>query len=203
MKSIEAFQLCQLATNEENLSLLKQTILPILSAVSGVATCDLFSKINYQMPDAAAHNLHVDEMVVMDLGVDYVPQHLFCQTHLCPMFNKKLAEVMGDVENYPGADKIYSSILLNATTQHASIFEQYLDCVVRLVSPDFDKKPWNYLKMFHLSVAPKKNLAVALKMERFNRFVSVLWCYTCKMMSMLFFKSTTILVIHWHALRDL
>ena len=31
----------------ENFSLLKQTILSILSAVNGVATCDLFSKINH------------------------------------------------------------------------------------------------------------------------------------------------------------
>ena len=155
----------------ENLSLLKQTILSILSAVSGVAACDLFSKINYQMTDAAAHNLHVDEMVAMDLGVDHVPQHLFCQTHPCLMFNRKLVEVVRDVENHLGTDKIYSSFLVNATTQHATVFEQYLDCVVRLVSPDFDHKPWNYSKMFHLFVAPKKNLAVALKMERFNRFV--------------------------------
>ena len=114
----------------ENLSLLKQTILSTLSAVSGVAACDLFSKINYQMTDAAAHNLHVEEMVAMDLNVDHVPQHLFSQTRPCLMFNRKLVEVVRDVENHLGTDKICSSFLVNATTQHATVFEQYLDCVV-------------------------------------------------------------------------
>ena len=95
------------------------------------------------MTDAAAHNMHIDEMVPMDLGVDHVPQHLFCQTHPCLMFNRKLVEVVRDVENYLGTDKIYSSFLVNATTQHAIVFGQYWDGVARLVSPDFDHKPWN------------------------------------------------------------
>ena len=34
-------------------------------------------KISYQMTHSAVHNLHADEMVAMDLGVDLVPQHLF------------------------------------------------------------------------------------------------------------------------------
>ena len=74
------------------------------------------------MTDVAAHNLLVDEMVAMDLGVDHVPQHLFCQTHPCLMLNRKLVEVVRDVENYQGTDKIYSSFLVNGTTQHATVF---------------------------------------------------------------------------------
>ena len=92
------------------------------------------------MPDAAAHNLHVDEMVAVDLGVDHVPRPVFCQTHHCLMFNRKLVEVVRDVENYLETDKIYSNFLVNASTQHATVFELYLDCVVRLVSSDFDHK---------------------------------------------------------------
>jgi len=53
----------------ENIALLKQTILSILSAVSGVAASELFLKINYQMTDAASHDLHVDEIVAMELVV--------------------------------------------------------------------------------------------------------------------------------------
>jgi len=134
----------------ENLALLKQTILSILSAVSRVAASELFLKIDYQMTDAASHNLHVDEIVAMDLGVEYIPQHLFCQTHPFLMFNRKIVEVVRDVENNLGTDKIYSSFLVNANTQHATVF----DCIVRFVSTDFDHKPWNYSKAFGLFIAP-------------------------------------------------
>ena len=155
----------------ENLALLKQTILTILSSVSGVPPQDLFKKINYQMTDATSHTLQVDDLVAADLGVDHIPQHLLCHTHPALMFNRKIVDTFKDIENQIGSDKIYSSFLVNATTHHASVFEQYSDCITRLISPDFDHKSWNYSDEFKLFIAPRKNLAVALKMERFNRFV--------------------------------
>ena len=78
----------------ENLSLLKQTVLSILSAISGVSASEIFKKISCQMTDSAVHNLHVDEMVAMDFEVDHVPQRLFCHTHPCLMLNRKLDDVI-------------------------------------------------------------------------------------------------------------
>ena len=67
------------------------------------------------MIDSAVHNLHLHKMVAMDLGVDSVPQHLFCHTHPCLMFNRKLVDVIREVKNKQGIAKLYTSFLVNAT----------------------------------------------------------------------------------------
>ena len=123
------------------------------------------------MTDAAAHNFEVDDILASEFGVEHVPKHLLCQTHPCLMFIKKVLQVFFNIETSIGPDKIYSSFLVNATSYHDTVFQQYIDCLTRLVSPDFDHKSWNYSKEFSLFISPRKNLASCLKMERFNRFV--------------------------------
>jgi len=87
------------------------------------------------------------------------------------MFNRKMIEFFNSVEKHIGPDKIYSTCLVNATTSHDSVTEQYIDCVTRLVSHDFDHKAWNKATEFDADISPKKNLAVSLRKERFNHLV--------------------------------
>ena len=68
-------------------------------------------------------------MVAMDLGVEYVPEHLLCKTHPCLKFNRKTWDVFRDMENALEPEKMYSSFLTNATTNHGTVFEQYIDCI--------------------------------------------------------------------------
>ena len=103
----------------DNLSLLKQTILSILSAASGVAVSDLFSKIIYQMIDATSHNLDVVKLVVMDLTADHITQHQFCQTHPCLMFNRKIVEVVRDIEK--AILVVTAAIIDSSLVSHVSI----------------------------------------------------------------------------------
>ena len=130
-------------------------------------------KIPYQMTDATSHCLKVGEMVALDLGVDCVPEYLFCQTHPCLMFNREVLEVFRNIERSMSPEKLYSGFLSSVTNHHTRVFEQYIDCLTRLVSSDYDHKSWNYANEFKLFIAPKKNLAISLKQERFNRFVYV------------------------------
>ena len=87
------------------------------------------------------------------------------------MFNRKIVEVCSKIEKEIGPDKIYSAFLVNATTSHDSVLEQYIDCTVRLVSVDYNHKSWNKSKEFGIFIGEEKNKAKALKKERFNRFV--------------------------------
>ena len=59
--------------------------------------------------------------------------------------------------------------MVNATTTHATVIEQFLDIMMYFISKDFDHKPWNYSKQFATHIAPKKNEALQLKKERFNK----------------------------------
>ena len=69
-----------------------------------------------------------------------------------------MLKVFSDIEVSIGPDKIYSNFLVNATTSHETVFKQYIDCLTRLVSLDFDHKSWNYPKEFSLFISPKKKI---------------------------------------------
>ena len=67
-----------------------------------------------------------------------------------------MLKVFSDIEVSIGPDEIYSNFLVNATTSHETVFKQYIDCLTRLVSPNFYHKFWNYSKEFCLFISPKK-----------------------------------------------
>ena len=155
-----------------NLATLKITLLNILAACNtNYKPKEIYEAVTFKVTDATAHNFEVDEIVAMELGSEYIPEHLLCHTHPSLMFNRVIINTVGKIEKEIGPDKIYSSMLVNATTSHDSVLEQYIDCTVRLVSTDFNHKSWNKSSEFGLFIGAEKNKAKALKKERFNRFV--------------------------------
>ena len=155
-----------------NLAALKTAILSILATCNNDFTAlDIYNSVTFKVTDATAHNFEVDEIVATELGSDHIPVHLLCHTHPVLMFNRKIVDMCSKIEKEIGPDKIYSSFLVNATTSHDSVLEQYIDCVVRLVSSDFNHKSWNKSREFDIYLGEERNKAKALKKERFNRFV--------------------------------
>ena len=155
------------AESRENLATLKVAILDILAACNPKYTAKMIQEaITFKVSDSTAHNMEVEEMVSVELGTEHVPQQLLCQTHPALMFNRKTVELFAKIERSIGPEKIYS-----ATTSHDSVIEQYIDCVSRLISTDFNNKSWNKSVEFGLFIAPNTNMAKALRKERFNRFV--------------------------------
>ena len=152
-----------------NLADLKLAVLNLLEAASGVSSKELFEKIDFVMTDQTAHNFQTDEIVSEQLETEHIPSHLFCNVHPTLMFNRVITKQWAAVENNIGRDKIFSSFLVNATTNASSVTEQALDCLTRLINHDFDHKPWNKSNEFDLHIAPKQNKSVSLKDERFNR----------------------------------
>ena len=141
----------------------------ILSAASGVNAKVLFERIVFVISDQTAHNIDVELLVAKEFGTEKVPNQLFCNVHPCLMFNWVIVKHWSQVEHAIGRDKIYANFLVNATTTVSSVTEQALDCITRLINHDLDHKPWNKSQEFDMHIAPKKNLFVSLKDERFNR----------------------------------
>jgi hypothetical protein len=75
------------------------------------------------------------------------------------------------IEREIGPDKINSSLLVNATTTHDSVTEQFIDCFTRLIASDFNHKAWNKSLEFTTFIKGQTNLAKAMRKERFNRFI--------------------------------
>ena len=157
--------------SRKNLVELKKTVLGILSVCGDVPMKDLFEKVQFRMMDSAGHNKGVDEQVAIDLGTDHIPDELLCSTHPCLMFNREMIGVCATIENTIGKDKIHSTLLVDTTSTHDTVVEQFIDVSMRLISHDFDSKPWNKAKDFDKHISPDKSQAVSLRKERFNRLV--------------------------------
>ena len=155
--------------SRENLAALKIAILDILEASSSVERTSIFEKLDFVITDQTAHNFNVENIVATTLHTDHIPDHLFCNVHPSLMFNRVITQIWSDIENAIGRDKIYSSFLVNATSNSSTVTQQALDCITRLVGHAFDHKSWNKAKEFDAHIAPKKNKILRLQEERFNR----------------------------------
>lgn len=155
----------------ENLAQLKLTILAILSAVSGVSSEDLWRRIDFTMTDSTAHNLMVDDLVSAALETDHTPSHLICQVHPACMFNRCLQKFCKQIDITIGPSKIFSVFAVSLSDVQESVVEQWMNCLMRLVTHDFDHKSWNYAKEFDIFIFPLKNPAKRLQKERFNSLV--------------------------------
>jgi hypothetical protein len=140
-----------------------------LSAVSGITTATLFSKIDFVVTDATSHNLKVEHLLAEQLEVEEAPHHLLCHVHPALMFTRELDAAFKMIEESIGRDKIYASFNVMPDSPE-SVMTQFLDCTVRMVCHDFDHKPWNRADEFDLFIAPKKNHSIRMASERFTRY---------------------------------
>ena len=138
----------------ENLVSLTKTI---LSICSGVSEAEIMKKIDFRMMDSTSHNYGVDEKVSMDLGIEHVPTELLCSTHPVLMFNREIVNVFAQIEKEIGKDKLYSTVLVDCTTTHDTVLEQFVDVTIRLISKDYSQKSWNYYQQFCKHIEPRKN----------------------------------------------
>ena len=163
--------LCISSETRENLAQLKITILDILSTVSGVSSKDLWRQIDFTMTDSTIHNMKVDDLVSEALGTEHVPSHLLCQVHPACMFTRNLQKLFKQIDVKIGPTKIFSAFAVSMTDIQDSVVEQWMNCLTRLVTHDFDHKSWNYADEFDIFIFPIKNPAKRLQKERFNSFV--------------------------------
>ena len=146
------------------------TVLNILATVSGFPKESLFSKIDFVMTDATSHNLQVETLLSVELQSSHSPKHLLCHVHPVFGFLRSMEAVFKDVEDAIGREKIFANFNVTPNESQESIMSQFLDCSIRLISHDFDHKPWNKADEFDLYIAPKSNTSVRMASERFTRY---------------------------------
>lgn len=156
--------------SKANLAELRVTLLNLLTAVSGIESRVLYEKMDFVMTDATSHNIGVPALVGARLETDHQPDQLLCQVHPVMCFNRELSSLWKDVELTIGRDKIYANFLHVPGHSYPSVTDQFLDVITRLISPDFDHKPWNKSKAFDQFIGQdKKVYAKSLRTERFER----------------------------------
>ena len=172
--------LCIASETRENLAQLKLTILSILSTVSGISSADLWGRIDFTMTDSTIHNMQVDNLVSEELDTEHVPSHLLCQVHPAAMFTRVTQKLCQQIDSTIGPTKIFSAFAVSLSEVQSSVVEQWMDCVTRLITHDFDHKSWNYADQFDIFISPIKNPAKRLQKERFNSLVYTASSYICQ-----------------------
>ena len=158
----------------KNLADLKLTVLQLLSVTSGVSVEALWKRIDFVMGDGTAHNMGVEKIVAEKLEVEHLPGHLLCQVHPALMFSRELVSVWKELDTVIGPQKIFAHFAVSLSDQQDSITEQWISCMLRLVTHDFDHKAWNKADEFDVFIHPENNPAKRLIKERFNSLV-----YSC------------------------
>ena len=84
-------------------------------------------------------------------------RHLLCQVHPVNLFNREMQKMWKKVDTTIGPDEIFAGFAVSVSDQQVSVTEQWIDCIPRLVTQDFDQKAWNKTKEFDLFNAPLQN----------------------------------------------
>ena len=162
------------AETRENLADLKVAVLSLLAVCGGVTKESLWEKVDFVMTDSVSHNMGVADIVSQKLEVSHIPDHLLCHVHPSLMFNREICKLWSDVDSSIGPHKVFAGFSVTIGNPQVSVTENWLDCLLRLVSHDFDHKQWNKAEMFDMHIGHKKNPAKTLQKERFNSLV-----YSC------------------------
>ena len=85
-----------------------------------------------------------------ELKSEHIPSHLLCQVHPSLMFNHELVKVWKEVDNAIDPQKIFAGFSVSISDEQVSVTEQWIDCLLRLVSHDFDHKAWSYAEEFDI-----------------------------------------------------
>ena len=156
---------------KQNLAELKLTLLAILATCGGVTKEVLWRKVDFVMTDGVSHNRGVEDLVAESLDVDHLPAHLLCNVHPSLMFCREMLKIFVEIDSTLTPDKIYAGFAITITDTQISVFQNCMDCTLRLVSSDFNHKAWNKAEEFQLFLAPQKLQIKRLQMERFNSLV--------------------------------
>ena len=116
----------------ENLADLKLTIIFILATCGEVSSQSLWSKVDFVMTDSVSHNRGVEEIMSKALEVDHLPSHLLCNVHPSLMFVRETLKLCVEVDSTLTPEKIYARFAITVTDQQISVFQNCVDCTLRL-----------------------------------------------------------------------
>ena len=144
----------------------------ILSAVSDKSEKEIYEQFDAHMTDSTEHNKGFAELLKEMYNLDSCAGQLFCGTHTTLGFASGMNKQLALVERDMTLEAIFKNFLvdLDFDSKHGSVADQALDCILRLVAPEFQHKPWNYHKEFttYLDVNGVENVLFAYKDQRFG-----------------------------------
>ena len=144
----------------------------ILAVVSEKSEAEVYEQIDAHMTDSTEHNKGFAEIMKDMYDLETTAGQLFCGTHTTLGFSSAMNKQLSLVERDMTLEAIFQNFMvdLDFDSKHGSVAGQALDCMLRLVAPEYQHKPWNYYKEFvlHLDHNAVDKVLFAYKDHRFG-----------------------------------
>ena len=163
-----------LSVSKETRDNLKDSIIHRLEMMSIASSSDKISiwrNIIAFLSDKASENPGLMAEIAEELGVVHCPGEFYCLIHSVLGFDRSEAKCFLQLQTEIGVTKLFSN--LNYVDMDSDSFDAVntsLDCISRLISPQFSHKAWSRYRKFSDSMESKglKNLAFAHRDKRFG-----------------------------------
>ena len=120
----------------------------ILAAVSDKSEKEIYKQVDAHMTDSTEHNKGFAEIMKDMYNLDTAAGQLFCGMHTTLGFSSAMNKQLALVERDMTLEVIFQNFMvdLDFDSKHGSVAGQALECILQLVAPEFQHKPWNYNK---------------------------------------------------------
>ena len=124
----------------------------ILGAVSKKSDKEVYQMVDAHMTDSTEHNKGFAAILADMYNLDTQAGQLFCGTHTTLGFSSAMNSRVSLIERDMTLEAIFQNFMvdLDFDSKHGSVAGQALDCMLRLVAPELQHKPWNYYSKFAL-----------------------------------------------------
>ena len=144
----------------------------ILGAVSNKPPADVYKLVDAHMTDSTEHNKGFAGLMADMYDLDTVAGQLFCGTHTTLGFASGMNKQLAIIERDMTLEAIFKNFMvdLDFDSKHGSVVGQALDCMLRLIAPEYSHKPWNYYRQFvhYLKEQDIKQVLFSYKDQRFG-----------------------------------
>ena len=163
-----------LSVSKETRENLKTAIIHRLKMMSIAASCDkitIWKNIIAFLSDKASENPGLMAEIAQELGVTHCPGEFFCLIHSVLGFDRSESQCFLKLQKEIGVTKLFSNLnYVDVDNDSFDAVNSSLDCILRLISPQFSHKAWSRFRKFSdfMEQHGEKNLAFAQRDKRFG-----------------------------------
>ena len=144
----------------------------VLATVKGIPARDVYKLVDTHMTDSVSHNKGINTVLADLYDLEKPAGQLFCGSHTTLGFSGNMDKQVSRIEQDMKLELIIKNFMvdLEMDSKNGSFAAQALDMCLRLVSPEYSHKPWNYNKLYtnHLEQQEAELTLFCYKDQRFG-----------------------------------
>ena len=143
-----------------------------LAAVKDMEVAEIYSLVDAHQTDSVEHNKGFAKELQELYDLDSPAGQLFCGSHTTLGFSSAMNKIVSRLELDMNINSILSKFMveIDVNTKHGSVAGHSLDCMLKLVAPEYSHKNWNYFGLYtnYLKLKQVDNVLFSYKDQRFG-----------------------------------